>query len=79
MNRPLCLILLPPTGPLEIIAVDILGPPLRRISGNRYVVINTDRYSVLAWAVSTSDTSTSYVATIVFDDSIIVQGAHLFC
>lgn len=65
------LTLIPSTGALELIVVDLLGTYPWTKNGNQLVVIVTDRYSKLTRALTTTKTSASYVATVMFDDWII--------
>jgi transposase InsO family protein len=44
-RKPNPLKLFPASGPLESVAMDILGPLPRKIHGNRYLLVISDRYS----------------------------------
>lgn len=55
MKHRFHLILFPPTGPLEFIAVDIPGPLSRKKNGNRFVVIVNGRYSKIMRALPTTE------------------------
>lgn len=67
-----------PSGLLEFIEIDILGPLLLRLprtrSGNQFVVLNTDRYSTLARAVPPSQLSSTHVAHIFINNWVVTYG-----
>lgn len=68
----------PPTSPLESIAIDILGRLPRTKNRSEFVVIITDRCSKLTRAIASTKTSTSCVATILFDNQIVPNGIPSF-
>lgn len=78
MKRQLHLNLFSPTGLLSFIALRILGLLPRTRSGNHYFVIIANRYIKPARVFPTSDTSTSYVATILIDNWIVPFGISFF-
>lgn len=57
---------LPLTGPLEFIAMDILGPLYATGNRNQYVLTITYRYFKLSEAFTTRKKSSFYVASINF-------------
>lgn len=53
------------SGPLELIAVDIIGPFLKTVQGSHYALVSTHRYSKLTQAVPTSRTTVTHVVTVL--------------
>lgn len=74
INHQSQLTLFPPSGSLELLPADVLGPVSRTRKDNQYVVVIADRYSILAGVIYTIRTSTSYVATMLFDNWITIYG-----
>lgn len=68
-----CVQLLPTNGPLELLAVEILGPHLRTDQGNQYSVVITDPYSKLTSVIPTAEAAKTHIATIIFDNYIITD------
>ena len=66
--------LFPANGPLEFVAMDILGPLPKTKQGNQFVVVLTDRYSKLTRAIPTGKTTATTVATIFVDHWVIPYG-----
>ena len=66
--------LFPAKGPLEYIAIDILGPLPRTKTGRQYVVVITDRYSKLTRAVPTAKITAPVVAAVVLEHWVIPYG-----
>lgn len=60
--------------PLEFISVDILDALLRTKSENQYVLIITDRYGKLLYAVWTPNTSSTHDAHVFFSRWVAVYG-----
>lgn len=60
-----------PSGPLEFIAINILGPLTRAKQGNQFLVGIMDRYNELKRAFPISRTNASEVAEVVLDDMIV--------
>lgn len=54
--------LLPPNGPFDFVALDILGPLRKKNSDNRVVVIVKDLFSEITMAISTKMTTDAHVA-----------------
>jgi hypothetical protein len=57
---PLCLF--PPSGPMEFVAMDLLGPLPVTPRGNRHVLVLTDRFTKLVIAVDLRNIRASTVA-----------------
>lgn len=53
-----------PSGPLDFVAIDILGPLLNKEMGNRYIDIVTNRYSKLIKAITSANTAATRTANI---------------
>lgn len=66
--------LFPATRPLEIVAVDSIGPPPKMREINQHVTNVTDGYSKLTRAVPTERISTTTMACIFFDAWVIPYG-----
>lgn len=62
-QRKLCL--LPLNGPLQFVAIDILGLLPKRKPGNHYVVVMTDRYSEPTKVTPTAKTTVTTAATFL--------------
>lgn len=63
--------LFPPDGPLELVAIDILGP-LPGIKADRhFIFIVTDRYTKIARAIPTKIVTSTEVTNIFFNDWIV--------
>lgn len=50
------------SGPLNFVAMDILGLPPKTTQVNRYVLVLTNRYSKLMKAILTSTTNVTHIA-----------------
>lgn len=74
LKNKLHLQLFPATGPLEFVALDLLGPLPRTNKGNQYVDVITGRYSKLTRAIPTGHVTSTNVAYIVFNDWVIPYG-----
>lgn len=59
--------LFPANGPLEFLALDLLGPLPTSRRGNKHVLIITDRYSKLTRAVALNSTTAPQVAEAFLD------------
>lgn len=70
--------LFPQNGPLDFIAVDILGPLPRAGSGHQYGVAATDSYLNVTQKIPISKTSIPYVVTILFGSWIVPCGIASF-
>lgn len=56
------LLFFPATGPVEIVAMDIVGPFLKNTQENQYILIISDQYSKLNWAIITFKTTATHIA-----------------
>ncbi|CDF40057.1 unnamed protein product [Chondrus crispus] len=65
----------PPSGPLEYIAIDILGELPRTPRGNRYLLVMTDRYSKLTRTVPLKRITAETVAQAFISHWVFVYGA----
>ena len=52
-------------GPMEMIAMDILGPLLESNSGNRYVLVVSDYFAKWAEVLAIKDQKAVTVASVV--------------
>lgn len=68
----------PAAGPLEFIAMDILGPIPRSIHGNRFILVITDRFSKLIHAVPLMAASATDVAMAFLIHWIYQYGLLLY-
>lgn len=59
---------------LEFVDIDILEPLPRTKVGNQFVNVVTNRYTELTRAILTTDTRTTLVVSISFNDWIICYG-----
>ena len=69
---PMCIF--PPAGPLEFIAMDILGPLPKTSQGNRYVLVIVDRFSKLVRTISLTSVDAVTVARAYVDGWIAIYG-----
>lgn len=67
--------LFPSAGPLEFVAIDILGPLPVSTSGNRFVLVVTDRFSKLTRSIPMKMTTAVKVAEQFVEQWIIPYGA----
>lgn len=74
LNRKRHFTLFHAAGPLEFIAVNILGPLARTKNGNALFIVMTDRYSNLTREISISRTRATHKAKEFFDRSIVPYG-----
>ena len=65
----------PPSGPLEYIAIDILGELPRTPRGNRYLLLMMDRYSNLTGTVPLKRITAETVAQAFISNWVFVYGA----
>lgn len=70
--------LFPASGPLEFVALDILGPLPKTKKENLYVVVMTDRYSKLTRDIPTSSITTTAVKYIFSEHWINPHGIPAF-
>lgn len=61
-------------GPLDVVAMDILGPLLKTQQGNQYIVMITDKYSKLTRAIPNSKILSTHMSNIFLDHWIIPFG-----
>ena len=66
--------LFPPTGPLDDIAIDLLGPLPRTKNGNSFIAVITDRYSKLTRAIPMKETTAPFMAATLLNNWIIPYG-----
>lgn len=52
----------------------ILGPLSNTANGNQYVIVVTDCYSKLTWAIPSPKTTSTHIANIILDHWIIPHG-----
>ena len=64
----------PPSGPLDDIAMDLLGPLPQTRNGNQFILVITDRYSKLARAIPMNKTTAPFVAAAVLNNWIFCYG-----
>jgi transposase InsO family protein len=67
----------PPDGPLEFVAMDILGPFPVSQSGSRYILVISDSFSKLSVAVPLPDQTATMVAQDLVDLWLVFHGAPL--
>jgi Integrase core domain len=67
----------PPDGPLEFVAMDILGPFPISQSGSRYILVISDRFSKLSVAVPLPDQTATTVAQVLIDLWLVYYRAPL--
>lgn len=58
--------LFPAVGPLELVAMDILGPLLKTTLANRHVVVATDHYSIHTSGTPTEKITLTHIGSIFF-------------
>lgn len=63
--------LFPANGPLEFVAMDLLGPLPKTTKGNQNVLVITARYSKLTRAVPLTKTTANHVATAFLENWVI--------
>jgi RNase H-like domain found in reverse transcriptase/Integrase zinc binding domain/Integrase core domain len=69
--------LFPPSGPLEFISIDILGPLPKTKSGHQYLVIIPDRFSKLTRALPVQNVTAETVAIAFFNECRSMYGIPL--
>ena len=70
--------LFPASGPLEFVAMDLLGPLPKTKRGNTFVLVITDRYSKLTRAIPLKATKATDIAMAFLDTWVYVYGAPKF-
>ena len=68
----------PAAGPLEFVAMDLLGPLPKTKSGHTYVLVITDRFTKLTRAVPLGSTKAPAVAQAFLENWVYVYGAPNF-
>ena len=66
--------LFPPTGPLQDVAMDLLGPLPKTRLGNQYVLVITDRFSKLTRAIPMAKTTAPFIAAVFLNNWIMPYG-----
>lgn len=64
----------PPSGPVEIVVIDILGPLTKRKAGIRFVIVMTDRCSWLMRALPMPRVTAPLVTTVLLEYWIVPCG-----
>ena len=67
--------LIPAAGPLEFVAMDLLGPLPKAAHGNQHILVITDRFSKLTRSIPLRTTTASVVANAFLDNWVYVSGA----
>ncbi|CDF38306.1 unnamed protein product [Chondrus crispus] len=67
--------LFPAAGPMEFVAMDLLGPLPKTAHGNQHVLVITDRFSKLTHSIPLRTTTASVVASAFLDNWVYVYGA----
>ena len=67
--------LFPAAGPLDFVAMDLLGPLPKTAHGNRHVLVMTDRSTKLTRSIPLRTPTTSVVDNAFLDNSVYVYGA----
>lgn len=65
----------PPNDVFQILGMDWLGPTTPSLSGNRYVLVITDRLSGYVFAKASSTNTAQDTARILMEEFILVHGA----
>ena len=60
--------LFPAAGPLEFVAMELLGPLPKTVHGNQHVLAITDRFTELTRSIPLRTTTTSVVANAFLDN-----------
>lgn len=61
----------PASRPLELISIDILGPLSKTVSRNQFIIVITDLYTKLTWAVPSLKTMVQHVGSLLFYYKIV--------
>ena len=67
--------LFPATGPLEFVAMDLLGPLSKTKNGNRFILVITDRFSKFTRSIPLRTTTAASVAKAFLDHWVYAYGA----
>lgn len=59
--------LFPPTGPIDDIVIDLLGPLKKTRNDNNKIIVITDWYIKLTPTAPTSETTSPYIATVMMN------------
>ena len=70
--------LFPEAGPLEFVAMDLLGPVQRTASGDEHLLVITDRFSKTTRAIPMKSTTAVTVAKALFDHWVDPYGAPFY-
>lgn len=70
--------LLHAAGPLELVAMDLLGPVPKKYHGNQHVLLMSDRFTNLSRSISLRTINFSVAANAFLDNWNLVYGARRF-
>ena len=65
----------PASGPLEFVAMDILGPLPKTDGGNRFVLVITDRFTKMCRAIPIRSTRSHTIARVFLENWVYPYGA----
>lgn len=68
----------PPAGSLQFVAMDVLGPKLKKNDGTQFVIVVIYRYSKLKKAILAAEKTAMQIATEFLDHGFVLYGAPSF-